>query len=99
MKSFFFRGLVLALEELSHGKQRWFLSDADAMKFMASVTDLADDEELRPGKTRLLSTAPPRPLRPLGEIERRCLPAACAAAPAFTASESARRRPPLEGAK
>ena len=42
-----------------------------AMEFVASVTDLVDDEELRPGKIRLLSMLLRRHRCPLGEIERR----------------------------
>uniref|UniRef100_A0ACD5WDY0 Uncharacterized protein n=1 Tax=Avena sativa TaxID=4498 RepID=A0ACD5WDY0_AVESA len=41
---------ALALEEVGHSKQGWFLCDADAMGFKGSVSAVAGGEELRPGQ-------------------------------------------------
>ncbi|XP_047088702.1 uncharacterized protein LOC124700656 [Lolium rigidum] len=41
---------AVALEEVGHGKQGWFLCDADAMGFEGSVAAVAGCEELRPGQ-------------------------------------------------
>jgi hypothetical protein len=41
---------AVALEEVGHAKQGWFLCDADAMGFEGSVAAVAGGEELRPGQ-------------------------------------------------
>lgn len=41
---------AVALEEVGHGKQGWFLCDADAMGLHGSVAAVAGADELRPGQ-------------------------------------------------
>jgi hypothetical protein len=55
---------AVALEEVGHGKQGWFLCDADAMGIDGSVAAVAGGEELRPGQIYFVLPA---------EMLRRCL--------------------------
>jgi hypothetical protein len=41
---------AVALKEVGHAKQGWFLCDADAMGLQGSVTAVASADELRPGQ-------------------------------------------------
>jgi hypothetical protein len=41
---------AVALEEVGHGKQGWFLCDADAMGLQGSVAAVPGADELRPGQ-------------------------------------------------
>lgn len=84
---------ALALEEVGHGKQGWFLCDADAMGFEGSVAAVAGGEELRPGQ--IYFVLPAEMLRrslTLEEVAALAVKASAALIKASTASSAGGRR-------
>ena len=84
---------ALALEEVCHGEQGWFLCDADAMGFQGSVAAVVGAEELRPGQ--IYFVLPEEMLRrslTLEEVAALAVKASAALVKAATASSAGGRR-------
>jgi len=82
-----------ALEEVGHGKEGWFLCDADVMGFEGSVAAVAGGEELRPGQ--IYFVLPAEMLRrrlTLEEVAALAVKASAALVKASTASSAGGRR-------